>query len=218
MNALEQRLSNAEGLLGAIICSNDSRATSLISDLSTDVLANSIIQRVREGEFGLGGRAAREIGPPESAIADAREEQPHASTASSPRDTRVEKSDRSLMSKLDDGTFGYSSSLFLTHNLFIAVFTQPSLEWQDTLNLRLALGAKNRLSREISTSRGEESGSRSPEAAPPEAPRSMYQRMSNNSCKLTTNSSLRRRHEIKLFRSTRALTIIGRRTREYGHR
>lgn len=152
MNALEQRLSNAEGLLGAIICSNDSRATSLISDLSTDGLANSIIQRVREGEFGLGGRAARESGPLDSAIDGAQEDQLQ-SPVSSPHAT----SDRSLMSKLDD------------------VFKQPSLEWQDCLNLRLALGAKNRLSREISTSRGDDSGSRSPEAAV-EAPRTMYQR------------------------------------------
>jgi hypothetical protein len=105
MNALEQRLSNAEGLLGAIICSNDSRAMSLISDLSTDALANHIIDRVREGEFGLGGRATRESVPaPKPApkpLPNERSSEPRPVAEASPRSG--ESNDRPLISRLDEG-------------------------------------------------------------------------------------------------------------------
>lgn len=60
MNALEQRLSNAEALLGALVCSNDPRATSIVADLSEDNLASSILSRIKEGGFGLSGRLAQE--------------------------------------------------------------------------------------------------------------------------------------------------------------
>ncbi|KIJ54061.1 hypothetical protein M422DRAFT_42327 [Sphaerobolus stellatus SS14] len=151
----EQRLSNAEGLLGAIICSNDSRATSLISDLSADPLASSIIQRVREGEFGLAGRAARESGPSDAVASSPKEDQPRVSLAvSSPEDNGNGKTDRPLRSRLND-----------VHN-------QPSLEWQDCLNLRLALGS-SRVSRELSTAQGKES-THSPDTG--DAEESMYQK------------------------------------------
>lgn len=60
MNALEQRLSNAEALLGALVCSNDPRAASIIADLSEDSLALAILSRIKEGGFGLSGRLAQE--------------------------------------------------------------------------------------------------------------------------------------------------------------
>ncbi|GJJ13475.1 hypothetical protein Clacol_007729 [Clathrus columnatus] len=59
LSALEQRLNDAEALLGALICSKDPRAASLISDLSMDPLASSIINRVSKSEFGPAGRAER---------------------------------------------------------------------------------------------------------------------------------------------------------------
>lgn len=58
LSALEQRLHDAEALLGAIISSNDSRATTLVSDLSKDPLAGSIIARVTNSSFGPVGRNA----------------------------------------------------------------------------------------------------------------------------------------------------------------
>lgn len=102
MSALEQRLSNAEGLLGAIICSNDPRAMSLVSDLSTDSLANHIISRVREGEFGLSGRAARESAPANLLSAEDTSE-PRRLSAVSPVNEGTD--DRPLVSRLDDGWF-----------------------------------------------------------------------------------------------------------------
>jgi hypothetical protein len=58
LSALEQRLHDAEALLGAIISSNDSRATTLVTDLSKDSLASSIITRVTNSSFGPVGRNA----------------------------------------------------------------------------------------------------------------------------------------------------------------
>lgn len=59
LSALEQRLNDAEALLGVLICSKDPRAASLIADLSKDPLASSIIHRVSKSEFGPTGRAER---------------------------------------------------------------------------------------------------------------------------------------------------------------
>jgi len=125
MSALEQRLNNAEALLGAIICSNDTRATTLVADLSTDSLASSILSRVREGEYGLASRAARDVAPRRSI------DVPSGSNNSPPSPSPT-RDDRSLMSKIED------------------VFTTPSIEWQDRLNLRLALRSKVRVSANVS--------------------------------------------------------------------
>ncbi|KIJ54067.1 hypothetical protein M422DRAFT_42332 [Sphaerobolus stellatus SS14] len=62
LSALEQRLNDAEALLGALICSKDPRASTLITDLSKDSLAQSIIHRVSNSEFGPAGRAERKGG------------------------------------------------------------------------------------------------------------------------------------------------------------
>ena len=59
LSALEQRLNDAEALLGTLICSKDPRAASLIVDLLTDPLAMSIINKMSKGKFGSAGRAER---------------------------------------------------------------------------------------------------------------------------------------------------------------
>jgi len=58
LSALEQRLHDAEALLGVIISSSDSRATTMVADLSKDSLAASIIARVANSSFGPMGRSA----------------------------------------------------------------------------------------------------------------------------------------------------------------
>lgn len=58
LSALEQRLHDAEALLGVIISSSDSRATTMVADLSKDALAASIIARVASSSFGPVGRNA----------------------------------------------------------------------------------------------------------------------------------------------------------------
>lgn len=58
LSALEQRLHDAEALLGVIISSSDSRATTMVSDLSKDSLAASIIARVANSSYGPVGRNA----------------------------------------------------------------------------------------------------------------------------------------------------------------
>ncbi|KAF8529783.1 hypothetical protein BU17DRAFT_79912 [Hysterangium stoloniferum] len=124
LSALEQRLNNAEALLGAIICSTDARARSLISDVSSDPLASSIISRIRDSEFGLAGRA----------VQDTRQYRPNMQTESwhSSTDMPQEHDDQTSTAKLD------------------AVFSVPSVEWQDCLNLRMALGSKKRKDQELS--------------------------------------------------------------------
>jgi hypothetical protein len=57
LTALEQRLNDAEALLGALICSKDSRAATLITDLSQDPLAAAILDRIAKSEFGPQGRS-----------------------------------------------------------------------------------------------------------------------------------------------------------------
>ncbi|KAL4245758.1 hypothetical protein ABKN59_001673 [Abortiporus biennis] len=54
--AMERRLAQVEGLLGAIITSGDCRARSLVRALSKDRMAESVMNRVRNGPFGGMGR------------------------------------------------------------------------------------------------------------------------------------------------------------------
>ncbi|KIJ50913.1 hypothetical protein M422DRAFT_244864 [Sphaerobolus stellatus SS14] len=56
--ALENRLHEAEALLGAIISAEETRAKTLIADLSKDDLANAIIMRITNSVFGPRGRVA----------------------------------------------------------------------------------------------------------------------------------------------------------------
>jgi len=119
MSALEQRLNNAEALLGAIICSTDARATSLVSDISSDALASSTISRIREGEFGLADRAVQDARQSRPNRVDEQTEPYYSSTGMS-----QENDDRTSKANLDD------------------VFTVPSVEWQECLKLRIALGSE----------------------------------------------------------------------------
>ncbi|GJJ13476.1 hypothetical protein Clacol_007730 [Clathrus columnatus] len=143
MSALEQRLNNAEAILGAVICSADPRAISLIADLSTDTLACSTLRRIREGEFGPGGRTKGYI------RANSSNGSQNNSGNSPPNQLPLYTTDESLLSKLDSGEVFImlkSSLPLLTHSwlLVLAEFDGPSLEWRDSLSLRLVLGSKNR--------------------------------------------------------------------------
>lgn len=140
MNALEQRLSNAEALLGALVCSNDPRATSIITDLSEDSLASSILSRIKEGGFGLSGRLAQE-----QLRSSSSEE---SRFVFNPPQLSLCSTNESLMSKLD------------------MEFDVPSIEWQDCLNIRLALGSKK-----IDSSLRNSSSSRN---VPQKAPEQMF--------------------------------------------
>ncbi|KAG8889120.1 hypothetical protein FRB98_005735 [Tulasnella sp. 332] len=56
IDALESKLHQMEALFGSIIASHDTRARSLIFDLSQNPLAREVIQRVDESPFGEKGR------------------------------------------------------------------------------------------------------------------------------------------------------------------
>jgi len=58
LSALENRLHEAEALLGVIISLEDTRAKTLVNDLATDDLAKAIITRITNSIFGPKGRAA----------------------------------------------------------------------------------------------------------------------------------------------------------------
>ncbi|KAI9508265.1 fungal-specific transcription factor domain-containing protein [Russula earlei] len=57
IDAIEARLHQTEALVGIMLAINDSRATSLLDDLSQDPLAYEIIKRVDNSPYGVKGRA-----------------------------------------------------------------------------------------------------------------------------------------------------------------
>ncbi|KAH9974092.1 fungal-specific transcription factor domain-containing protein [Lactifluus volemus] len=57
IDAIEARLHQTEALVGILLAVNDSRASSLLDDLSQDPLACEIIRRVDNSSYGVKGRA-----------------------------------------------------------------------------------------------------------------------------------------------------------------
>lgn len=102
MGAMEQRLSNAEALLGTLICSNDPRVAAIISDISKDTFASSILTRIKEGQYGIRGRLARE--QMESASLDG------SQYTFLPPQLSLNSTGEPLSSKLDKGEYDLSSS------------------------------------------------------------------------------------------------------------
>lgn len=60
LNAVETRLHEVEALLGILVSLPDSRATSLLSELSQDAFARDILSRVNHSPFGPIGRQHEE--------------------------------------------------------------------------------------------------------------------------------------------------------------
>jgi len=118
LSALEQRLHDAEALLGAIISSNDSRATTLVSDLSNDPLAGSIISRVTNSSFGPVGRNVLRQ-----------------------RNSKPNSRRRSINLRQEETNDQEAPMIDVNGHL---IFTSPSNTWQDYLNLRLATESRSR--------------------------------------------------------------------------
>ncbi|KAF5361342.1 hypothetical protein D9757_012319 [Collybiopsis confluens] len=57
IDAIEARLHQAEALLGIMLASGDSRADTLLNDISQDPLAREIINRVDNSSYGVKGRS-----------------------------------------------------------------------------------------------------------------------------------------------------------------
>lgn len=57
IDAIEARLHQTEALVGIMLAANDSRARSLLDDISQDPLAFEIIERVDNSPYGMRGRA-----------------------------------------------------------------------------------------------------------------------------------------------------------------
>ncbi|EJD52017.1 hypothetical protein AURDEDRAFT_158861 [Auricularia subglabra TFB-10046 SS5] len=116
IDAIESRLHQLEALLGIIIASSDSRAQSLVDDLSQDTLAREIIARVDNSPFGPKGRKQ---------------------VISSSRDTYMTENGH-------DGASTSRTKRHLLSRSALAIppdgstpFVTPSNEWQDHLGSRL---------------------------------------------------------------------------------
>ncbi|KAF8514204.1 hypothetical protein BU17DRAFT_94692 [Hysterangium stoloniferum] len=118
LSALEQRLHDAEALLGVIISSHDPRATTMILDLQKDSLAAAIIARVANSSFGPVGRNALQ----------------HRDNNTNPRRRSVDLRHQQISEQ---------EAPMIDSNGHL-VFTAPSHTWQDYLNLRLSLESRFR--------------------------------------------------------------------------
>ncbi|KAF8585945.1 hypothetical protein K439DRAFT_1659988 [Ramaria rubella] len=146
LSALEQRLHDAEALLGVIISSSDPRATTMIADLSKDSLAASIISRVANGSFGPIGRDAL------------RRHNADAHANSRRRSVHLRQQQMDHAPPLID----------VNGHL---VFNTPSNTWQDYLNLRLTLESGFRAQASSKTLPQNSSSSTSPQhSSLPNAP------------------------------------------------
>ncbi|OCH89005.1 hypothetical protein OBBRIDRAFT_794671 [Obba rivulosa] len=135
IKALEHRLHQMESMLAAIMSCEDGRATSIISDLRKDQLANDILKRVDSGPFGPTGRLRRSVDPTEdnffaSIMGDEAQANP-------PKPVNERARRQSRVSR---------ESVIQTDPLKL---TRPNLEWQDRLSKLLASSRAN--TRETST-------------------------------------------------------------------
>ncbi|GJJ06448.1 hypothetical protein Clacol_000640 [Clathrus columnatus] len=122
LSALEQRLHDAEALLGVIISSPDPRATTMVQDLSKDPLAAAIIARVTNSTFGPIGRNALQ----------------HRDSNTNPRRRSIDLRNQQMVEQETPMIDGNGH----------LVFNTPSHTWQDYLNLRLSLESRIRTSQD----------------------------------------------------------------------
>lgn len=136
LSALEQRLHDAEALLGVIISSPDPRATTMVQDLSKDSLAAAIIARVTNSTFGPIGRNALQ----------------HRDSNTNTRRRSIDLRNQQMTEQETPVIDGNGIETFLSApfpvcpNTYLGhlVFTTPSHTWQDYLNLRLSLESRIR--------------------------------------------------------------------------
>ncbi|KAH7101246.1 fungal-specific transcription factor domain-containing protein [Auriculariales sp. MPI-PUGE-AT-0066] len=125
IDAIESRLHQLEALLGIIISSQDTRAQSLVEDLSQDTLARDIIARVDNSPFGPRGRRLAVTASRDSYLQDDGQPSPSA------------RSKRHVASRY---------ALDLPQDGSLPAFITPSNEWQDHLASRVSANGRARQS------------------------------------------------------------------------
>ncbi|KAI0267274.1 fungal-specific transcription factor domain-containing protein [Gloeopeniophorella convolvens] len=88
IDAIEARLHQTEALIGIMLAANDSRAKTLLDDLSQDPLAREIIRRVDSSPYGVKGRAR--AAESSSAASRARAHPAEAKTKSEPESSSIQ--------------------------------------------------------------------------------------------------------------------------------